>query len=315
MRAAMIFPGQGSQFVGMGKDLYAEFPVAREVYDMADEALGFKMTELCFDGEKEILTETRNAQPAILIHSVAVMEVLREEIGLEPSVTAGHSLGEYTALVAAGVFDPMDALKVVRRRGELMFRAGQKHPGTMAAILGMDRQQVSRICAGVSTPGNVVVLANINCPGQIVISGHVDAVNSAMEEAAEQGARKVVPLTVSGAFHSPLVAEAEGELVEYINSFEINDASVEVISNAGANPVRTREEIVDSLSRQLTNPVLWEDSMRVMLDKVDEEPVLELGPGRVLTGLMKRIDRSRPVTACGTAGEVKKLVAETVRLT
>ncbi|MBD3179281.1 MAG: ACP S-malonyltransferase [Candidatus Latescibacteria bacterium] len=314
MKAPLIFPGQGSQFVGMGADLYAEFPRARDIFDRADEALGFGMTELCFEGEEEILTETRNAQPAILLHSVAALEVLREEIGLEPSVTAGHSLGEYSALVAAGVLDPMDALKIVRRRGELMFRAGQKHPGTMAAVLGMDREQVGEICKEVSGDDSVVVLANINCPGQIVISGHVEAVKEAMEEAGERGAKRVVQLNVSGAFHSPLVAEAEQELVEYIKSFDINDAAVDVISNADAQPVKTREEIVRSLSRQLTNPVLWEDSMNLMLESSDDQQILEVGPGKVLTGLMRRIDRSRTTVPCGSAEQIKKLVAEMVRL-
>jgi len=314
MKAALIFPGQGSQFVGMGKDLYTEFSIARGVYDKADETLGFKITELCFDGDKHILTETRNAQPAILLHSVAALEVLKEEIGLEPSITAGHSLGEYTALVAAGVLDAMDALRIVRRRGELMFRAGKKHPGTMAAVLGMEREQVEKVCGEVSVPGSVAVLANINCPGQIVISGHVEAVKGAMEMATEQGAKKAIQLPVSGAFHSPLVAEAEDELVEYINSFDISDADVDVISNADAAPVMSREEIVDSLSRQLTNPVLWNDSMNLMLERSGEERILEVGPGKVLSRLMKRIDRSRPVATCGSAEEIKNLVAETVRL-
>jgi [acyl-carrier-protein] S-malonyltransferase len=311
MKAAMIFPGQGSQYVGMGKDLAEAFPKVKALYEEADDILKYPFSRLCFQGNPEVLTETRNAQPAILLHSIAVTRILREEGGVEPAIVAGHSLGEYSALAAAGVIGVVDALMIVRKRGELMYEAGLSQPGTMAAVIGMDREDVASICAEASNDDSVAVIANINSPGQIVISGHIDAVERAMELAGAQGAKKAVKLNVSGAFHSPLVAPAQNELIEYIAKFPFDDTGVGVICNADAAILRRKAEIIDALSRQLTSPVLWSDSMRVMIEKWDGM-VIEAGPGKVLSGLMKRIDRSRPVTAAGTAAEVEAIVAPEV---
>jgi [acyl-carrier-protein] S-malonyltransferase len=307
MKTAMLFPGQGSQFTGMGKDLAEQFPSVARIYEEADDILGFSISKLSFEGDQEVLTETRNAQPAILLHSIAVARVMRDEAGLEPSIAAGHSLGEYSALAAAGALDDMDALRIVRKRGELMFEAGLRQPGTMAAIIGMETDEVRAVCREASTDDTIVVLANINSPGQIVVSGHIEAVERAMKIAEDRGVRKVVKLNVSGAFHSPLVAPAQEELVEYIGSFEIRDTEVDVVCNADARVVRRREQIIDALSRQLTSPVLWSDSMKLLVDEWGGD-TLEVGPGKVLAGLMKRIDRSRKVETVGTADQLAQVI-------
>ncbi len=303
----MLFPGQGSQFTGMGKDLFENFPAVTALYEEADDILGFRISKLCFEGDADELTETRNAQPAILLHSLAVAQVIKDEAGIEPAIAAGHSLGEYSALAAAGAIDDMDALRIVRRRGELMFEAGLRQPGTMAAIIGMETEEVGALCEEASAGGKVVVLANINSPGQIVVSGHIEAVEEAMKTAESRGARKVVRLNVSGAFHSPLVAPAQDELVEYIKSFEIRDISTGVVCNADAKVVTRREQIIDALSRQLTSPVLWSDSMRLLAAEWGGQ-ILEVGPGQVLTGLMKRIDRDRKVEPVGTADQLAQVI-------
>ncbi len=311
MKAALIFPGQGSQFVGMAKDLAAAYPRIAEIYSEADEILGFPISRLCFEGDPAVLTQTRNAQPAILLHSIAVLELLSDEGNIDPTVTAGHSLGEYSALVAAGVLDGMDALRIVRKRGELMFEAGIKQPGTMAAVIGMEREQVDSVCSDASDDDSIVLVANVNSPGQIVVSGHIEAVERAMELAGDRGAKKAVRLNVSGAFHSPLVAPAAEELIAYIKQFTIRDAGVDVICNADAAIVRKKEEIVDALSRQLTSPVLWAESMTLLAGR-SEGKVLEVGPGKVLKGLMRRIDPEQSVEAIGTVAELEKYVAPSV---
>jgi [acyl-carrier-protein] S-malonyltransferase len=307
MKAAFIFPGQGSQYVGMGKDLAAAYPLAKELYERADEALGVSISRLSFEGDAETLTATKNAQPALLLHSIAAARILKEEGGVEPAIAAGHSLGEYSALVAAGAIDEMDALKIVRKRGELMYEAGLRQPGTMAAIIGLERPDVEAVCRE-SSNGEVVVIANVNSPGQIVISGNTGAVGRAMQGAQAKGAKKVIPLNVSGAFHSPLVASAQSELVDYIKSFAVRNARVGVVCNADARIIVKREEIIDALSRQLTSPVLWSDSMGVMCRQWSG-PILEVGAGKVLAGLLKRIDPSRPVQNAGTAEELARFLA------
>ncbi len=303
IRLPMLFPGQASQFVGMGRNLYEQDAPSRDLFEAAEQRLGLPMRELCFEGPIERLTETRYAQPAILLVSVACQAYLARA-GVGPSVVAGHSLGEYSALVAAGVIEPLRALELVALRGRLMFASGEETPGTMAAVIGLDRETVEKCCVD-AADGEVLQLANINSPEQLVISGGVAAVDRGMAACAEAGAKKVVPLTVSGAFHSALMAPAAAELGAALRETPFIDAAAPVVPNVTAKPTRDGAELRELLIEQLTRPVLWVDSMRA-LRGVDESPILELGPGKVLMGLMRRIDRGGKVNPLGGKEELDR---------
>lgn len=285
-RVPMIFPGQASQSVGMARDLAAGDDAAARFLATVDGTVGEDLTGIMFEGPPETLTETRNAQPAILAHSVAVALALRE-MGVGPSLVAGHSLGEFSAAVAAGSLEPADGVKIVRRRGELMFAAGQEVPGTMAAVLGLPGDEVARVCAQVTATTGVVVLANHNSEGQVVISGEVDAVHAAEEPLKAAGARRVQMLNVSGAFHSPLLEGAGREFQAFLAGVTVRDAECPLVANVSARPVRDGDELKQGFAAQLTSPVLWHDIMGVI---AAEKPavVLEVGPGKVLTGLARR---------------------------
>jgi [acyl-carrier-protein] S-malonyltransferase len=302
---ALLLPGQGSQFVGMGEDLAGAFPSVRELYEEADDILERRLSRLCWDGPVEELTATENAQPAILMHSYAVWTLVREALEDSVVVAAGHSLGEFSAHLSAGTFVFADALRLVQRRGLLMARSGADRPGTMAAILGLSPTQIEELCEAV--PTGVVVPANLNAPGQVVISGDVEAVAIAGELASEAGARRVVPLNVSGAFHSPLMEVAAGGLKDALEGTEALDPRFSVIANATAAAVTDAEEARTTLQAQLTSPVRWVESMECMRDE-DPERWLELGPGSVLTGLLRRIDRSLSATSVGDAKDVDALL-------
>jgi len=292
----MLFPGQGSQFVGMGKDYYDAFGEARGVYHAADAALGFGITELSFAGDMEELTRTKNAQPAILLHSLAILAVLAAR-GVRPSLVAGHSLGEFSALVAAGYFAPMDALKIVRRRGELMYDAGVARPGTMAAIIGLDEDAVN---AALGEAGGTVVIANYNSPSQFAISGDVAAVDAACAACKARGAKRALKLPVSGAFHSPLMEPAVREFQDFLKPFPVGELRVPWVANVTADVVAEPGRVVDLLSRQLSSPVRWTQGMRVFAERADD-PIVEVGPGAVLGGLMKRIVEGSDVSTLSTA--------------
>jgi len=288
MNIAFIYPGQGSQYVGMGKDLYEAFPQIKELFNTANEILGFKLTKICFDGPEESLKQTYVTQPAIYTHSAAITKLLNDKI--TPSYAAGHSLGEYTALVTAGVMSFADGLKLVKLRGELMQKAGTINRGTMAAVIGLDAKLVEEACSEASAAG-IVQVANFNSPGQVVISGSVEGVKQAMILAKQKGAKLVKELVVHGAFHSPLMEPAKAELKKAIDNTEFFSPKIPVYRNVDAKPTKPGadiSEIRDSLYKQLTAPVRWEESVLNMV-KDGAGEFIELGPGKVLQGLVKRI--------------------------
>jgi len=297
---ALLLPGQGSQAVGMGRDLVEAFPEAGEIYERADEALGIPLREMSFDGPADELTRTENAQPAILCHSYAVWSLLPEAVKDLVVVAAGHSLGEFTAYACAGSLSFEDGLRLVRERGELMARARN---GTMAAVLGLEDGEVREACAAVD---GIVVAANFNAPGQVVISGEEEAVSEASRRAGEAGARRVIPLDVSGAFHSPLMEVAREGLAEALERAEFGDPAFPVVANAEARPVTTGPEARELLVEQLTSPVRWVETIEAMRE-VGPDRWIETGPGRVLTGLLRRIDRSLVGEAVGSAAEVSAM--------
>jgi [acyl-carrier-protein] S-malonyltransferase len=289
-KIAFIFPGQGSQTVGMGKELAERYEQARNIFQQADEKLGISLSSIIFEGPQDTLTLTVNAQPALLTTSIAILEIFKEG-NITPHYTAGHSLGEYTALVAAGALSFEDAVFAVRKRGEFMEQAVPAGKGTMAAVLGMEASQLKSIVEQVSSEGTPVQLANLNCPGQIVISGTKEGVERASEQAKTAGAKRVIPLEVSGPFHSSLMKPAAEQLAEVLNRIEIKDANVPVIANVTARPMINRDEIKQKLIEQLYSPVLWQDSVEYMIEQ-GVDTFVEIGPGKVLSGLVKKVNRN-----------------------
>jgi [acyl-carrier-protein] S-malonyltransferase len=281
---ALVFPGQGSQYVGMAKDLFDNSASSRELLQRADDVLGISLTRICFEGPEDELRQTRNTQPAIFIHSIAALRILRDA---DAGMVAGHSLGEYSALVAADALSFEDALRLVRLRGELMQKAGEEQKGTMAAVVGLEPGLLEAVCDEASAAG-IVQPANFNSPGQTVISGSVEGVRRAMALAKERGAKLVKELVVSGAFHSPLMASASEGLLRALEKTQIADARIPVYTNVTAEPVRSAAEIRSLLHRQLTSPVRWEQSVRNMV-RDGARQFTEVGPGKVLQGLVKRI--------------------------
>jgi [acyl-carrier-protein] S-malonyltransferase len=288
-KLAFLFPGQASQYPGMGKELAGNHPVARSVFDEADRALGFSVSDLCFNGSEEALKLTANTQPAILTVSVAAYRVLAEN-GIEPAFVAGHSLGEFSALVAAGGLEFADAVRLVRRRGEYMQSAVPEGVGAMAAILGLAPAQVAGICRQ-AADGQVVAPANLNSPEQTVISGHAEAVKRAVELASAGGAKRAVMLAVSAPFHSSLMQPAAKRLETDLRATEFRKLRVPLVNNADAELTTSGDEARESLIRQVTLPVRWEESVRELIEQ-GVNTFVEVGPGRVLTGLLRQIDRS-----------------------
>jgi [acyl-carrier-protein] S-malonyltransferase len=303
-KKAFIFPGQASQFVGMGKDLNGRLVKAKEVFQQANEIMGMDLAAICFEGPEEKLKQTNITQPAIFVHSMAVHSIL-EKNKFEADAVAGHSLGEYSALVAAGALSFADGLKLVKIRGDLMQQAGKKRPGTMAAIIGLDPDQIAHICAATKNVG-IVCPANYNSPGQIAISGEVSAVHEAMTKAKDAGAKKVVELIVSGAFHSPLMEHAQEGLAQALKETEINEARIPVFSNVTATATTHAAEIRNLLYQQLTNPVRWLEIIENMVTSGITE-FYEVGPGKVLCGLNKRINREFICYGVGTVSELEGL--------
>ncbi len=288
MKTALLFPGQGSQAVGMGADVYRAYAEARRVFDEADEILGFALSRLCFEGPENELTDTANAQPAILVTSLAFHAVVGGRF-MALDCVAGHSLGEYTALVVSGALSFADAVRLTRQRGEWMKRAGDRSPGGMAAVLNLDDETLESVCRqAAQETGGVVQIANYNSPGQIVISGDRATLDRACDLARERGARRIIPLAVSVATHSPLMAYASQGLQQAIAAVTISPPQVPVIGNVSAGPLLSADAVKQELMAQLTSPVRWTGSVQAMVER-GVGRFVEIGPGNVLTGLVRRI--------------------------
>ncbi|MUK89949.1 ACP S-malonyltransferase [Ornithinibacillus sp. L9] len=290
-RVVFMFPGQGSQAVGMGKEIYEQFSTVKELYNKANNALGIDLKKLMFEGPKETLTQTENAQPALLLSSIAIHSLLDAE-NIQPVMTIGHSLGEYSALVAAGALSLEEALPLVRTRGRLMEDAFPKGQGTMAAVLGMSEEDIQNVLDQVQD--EIVDIANLNCPGQIVISGSRKGIEQATEILKEHGAKRVLPLNVSGPFHSRLMEPANNQFAKYLDEVTIHDASIPVVANVTAEPVKNSNEIKELLLKQLYSPVRFDQSIRNMMDE-NIDAFVEIGTGKVLSGLVKKINRKAQI--------------------
>lgn len=305
LKAAYVFPGQGAQYVGMGKDLYERFGGAKAVFREADKVLGFPLTKLCFEGPEEELRQTVNAQPALVVTSFATLAAIKEVHGAEAlpeaSFVAGHSLGEYTALAFAGVFDFKTAVFLARERGRLMQEAESVRPGTMAAMLGLEEAEVKRVCAETET-----CISNVNCPGQLVVSGDRDKVAKAVALVGQGGKGKAVPLSVGAAFHSPLMAPAAQGMRRIFEGLSFAEPAIPVIANTTATALTRSDQIKPELLSQLTSCVEWQKSIEYMLGS-GVSVFFELGAGRVLSGLIRRIDKSAKVVAIGDAKSVMSL--------
>lgn len=291
---ALVFPGQGSQVVGMGAALAAEYPTARQTFAEADDLLGFSLSKICFEGPEEILNDTANTQPALYVSGIAALRTLNETLGtaLTPAYVAGHSLGELTALTAAGALSFSGGLRLVRRRGELMRDADQHSPGGMTALLGLDIDTVEAICDDArQAAGGVIVVANDNCPGQVVIAGDEETLSAAMQAAKEAGAKRAVRLPISIAAHSPLMEHAAADFRMALEGTPFREPAIPIIGNTQAKPLSTIQAVRDELSAQLTSPVRWTESVRVMVD-AGVTTFIELGSKDVLSGLIRRIERS-----------------------
>lgn len=302
---AWVFPGQGSQEVGSGADLYASSPAARQVFERADATLGFPLSQLCFQGPEDVLRQTINAQPAIMAVSLACLEAAREAglLAEEPAFVAGHSLGEYTALVAAGTLDVDDGLRLVRERGRLMQMAGEERPGTMAALLGLDEEAATALCRETGAQ-----VCNLNAPGQAVIGGTLAAVEAVLDLARQRGARRAIRLNVSGAFHTDLMAPAVESMAGVLDGITLRDPQVPVVANGSASPLTSAGQVRDELLYQLDHPVQWQRSVEHMAG-AGVATFIELGPGQVLTGLIRRIAPGARLLNIGSIAAIEAALA------